>query len=94
MSLQEIRSQIDQVDEAILALFLERMRLAEQVAQVKKDKRLPVYNAEREQEILMWATDRSGELADYSRQFFASMFELSRKRQMEILQLSETCQED
>ena len=38
--------------------------------------------------------DLENKRSDYSRQFFASMFELSRKRQMEILQLSETCQED
>ena len=53
MDLNEIRNQIDRVDSEILKLFLERMRLGEEVAAYKKDNALPVLNRAREREIFI-----------------------------------------
>ena len=47
MELSEIRARIDAVDDQLLKLFLERMKLAEAVAVYKNEHRLPILNRER-----------------------------------------------
>ena len=85
MDLKDLREQIDKVDEELLCLFLKRMQLSDEVAKYKKEHGLAVYNAEREQEILDWATRESGTMDDYARRFFSNLFELSRSRQFQIM---------
>ena len=85
MELDELRSRINEVDASLLPLFLERMRLSEAVAGVKKQKGLPVYNAAREQEILDRVTREAGDMGGYARLFFTNLFELSRTRQRELM---------
>ncbi len=83
MELTELRDRIHQVDEALLPLFLQRMRLSEEVADVKKEKGLSVYNAQREREILSWVTREAAGMDDYARLFFSHLFELSRALQVQ-----------
>ena len=45
MELSDIRKEIDEIDNQLLHLFLRRMKCAEQVAAIKKEKNLPVFNA-------------------------------------------------
>lgn len=52
MELQELRSSIDDVDNRILSLILERRRLITQVAKYKKDHHIPVFSPDREKQIL------------------------------------------
>ena len=85
MNLSEIRAEIDSVDEAMLQLFLKRMRLSELVAEYKKAHDLPIYNAEREEEILSWVSRESGEFDKYACEFFMNLFKLSRLRQEDLL---------
>ena len=85
MELTELRDQINEVDAALLPLFLKRMRLAGEVAEVKKAQGLSVYNAKREREILSWATREAPGMDDYARLFFSNLFELSRSRQVELM---------
>ncbi len=84
MEMQQLRDEINRVDEALLPLFLQRMRLAEQIAQVKKAQGLSIYNAQREREILSRVTRESGDMDDYARLFFSNLFELSRSRQFQL----------
>ena len=44
MELSEIRVKIDNVDEQLLKLFLERMELSEEVALYKREHNLPILN--------------------------------------------------
>lgn len=85
MELNELRDQINGIDEELLPLFLKRMQISEKIAQVKKEKGLSIYNAKREREILSWVTQESGELDDYARLFFSNLFELSRSHQIQIM---------
>ncbi len=48
MDLQQIREQLDAVDAQMVALFEQRMELAEQVAEVKKESGKKVFDKERE----------------------------------------------
>lgn len=52
MDLKDIRNDIDKENQEILKLFLERMENAGKVAEYKSKNNLPVFNPEREREIL------------------------------------------
>ncbi|MBE6032973.1 MAG: bifunctional chorismate mutase/prephenate dehydratase, partial [Clostridiales bacterium] len=53
--ISELRSRINEINEQILDLFLERMGLAEEVAAYKKANNKPILDPAREREILAWA---------------------------------------
>lgn len=82
MELSEIRNQLDHVDSELLRLFLERMALVDQVADIKKETHQPLYDPKREREILAKIHESSGaSYASAADQFFRTLLELSRARQ-------------
>lgn len=81
MDLQEIRNQIDEIDDELLKLFLKRMELSGQVAEEKKRKKLPVLNRTREREILSRVRDQSKDFGVYSEMLFQTLFDLSKAYQ-------------
>ncbi len=87
MELSEIRTKIDQVDEQLLQLFLERMALAEEVAAYKNEHHLPILNKQREREVLARVTEMAGEKEHYAYHLFSTLFELARSRQAELISL-------
>ena len=52
MELSDYRKKIDSIDEELVRLFEERMAVASQIAAVKKEKKLPIYDPERERDKL------------------------------------------
>lgn len=82
MTLEELRTQIDAVDDVLLKTFQDRMALAAQVGQVKKERDLPVLDAARERAKL---EDVAGklppELQQYGYFLWSMLFELSRSYQ-------------
>ena len=85
MELSEIRTKIDNVDDQMLALFLERMHLSEEVAAYKNEHHLPILNRERERAILAKVTEKSGDKERYAYHLFSTLFELARSRQAELI---------
>ena len=86
MEIQEIRKEIDRVDDQFVKLFNERMHLSSQIAEVKRERDLPVLNVRREREILNEvATKSDPELANYSQVLYSLIFELSRSYQEKLL---------
>lgn len=85
MELSEIRTKIDAVDDQLLALFLERMALSEEVAAYKQANHLPILNKGREREILAKVTQQAGEKERYAYHLFTTLFELARSRQAELI---------
>lgn len=85
MELSEIRTNIDAVDEQLLGLFLERMRLAEEVAAYKNEHHLPILNKERERAVLAKVTEQAGDKERYVYHLFSTLFELARSRQAELI---------
>ena len=85
MELSDIRKEIDEIDSQLLPLFLRRMKCAEQVAAIKKEKGLPILNAQREQEILDRAAQKAGAYAPAARHLYSAMMEVSRERQHQLL---------
>ena len=85
MELTEIRENIDRIDRELLRLFLERMELSDETAAYKAAHGLPILNREREREILAKVTEAAGERERYAYHLFATLMELSRSRQAELV---------
>ena len=85
MELSDIRNRIDELDDQMLTLFLERMGLAEQVAAYKKEHHLPIMNRGREREILAKVGRQAGEKEKYAHHLFTTFFQLAKARQAELL---------
>ena len=85
MELSDIRAKIDTVDDQLLNLFLERMRLSEEVAAYKNEHHLPILNKQREREILAKVTEQAGDKERYAYHLFSTLFELARSRQAELI---------
>ncbi len=90
MELEELRKQIDEIDDGILELFLRRMACAKQVAEVKRQKGLPVFNKAREQEILGDISRRAGGYGGQARILCADLMAMSRGVQYRALQSGAT----
>ena len=82
MELNELRNEINQIDDEILNLFLRRMDVAEQVADYKREHGLPILQPQREREILKKVADAAGpEKSGYARVLFSMLMELSKSSQ-------------
>ena len=82
MELNHIREEIDQIDKKLRELFLQRMELADQVAESKIKTKADVYVPKREQEILSVRTEGvREEFLPECRAFFEQMMEISRTYQ-------------
>ena len=84
MKLDEIRSEIDNIDHELVSLFQMRMNLVKEVANYKIANSLPIFNPERESAILDQLTPE-GELGPYTRDFLQTMFDISKKYQSIIM---------
>ena len=94
MELNELRNQIDKVDNQLVELFVERMNLSAQIADYKKENKLPIYVPTREREKLQDVAKQAGqEMDNYTRVLYSMLFELSRsyqsKRNLESTPLHE-----
>lgn len=85
MSLEEIRKNIDNIDNQLVELFKQRMDCAKQVALYKKENHMPILNEKREQEILECIEEKGGEYGYASKLLFSNIMELSRALQHDII---------
>lgn len=82
MKLTELRNKIDSIDKELVRLFTERMDIAAQVAEFKRENNLPIFVPAREREILQTVADLAGpEMDNYTRVLYSMLFELSRNYQ-------------
>ena len=78
MTIDELRQEIDGIDDRLLELFQRRMAVAKEIGQYKKENSLPVKDTEREREIISRLCEKAQpELAEYVKTLFASLFEMS-----------------
>ena len=86
MDLLEIRQRIDEIDNRLVELFVERMKITEEVASYKKANGLPVLDRGREERILDKITLLAGEeFSSDAKELYERIFELSRAHQEELL---------
>ena len=82
MDLQELRSQIDRIDDQLVELFGARMDVAAQIADLKKAQGLPIYVPSRERQILSDVAKKAApDMETYTRVLYSMLFELSRSYQ-------------
>lgn len=78
MDLNESRKRIDAVDEEIVRLFAERMRISTDIAAWKKENGMPVRDPERERaKIAAMGAMSDGEMRLFTEQLFSTLISLS-----------------
>ena len=82
MELKNLRNEIDKIDDELVKLFGQRMVVAAQIADYKKEKSMPIFVPAREREKLVDVAEKAGpEMANYTRVLYSMLFELSRSYQ-------------
>ncbi|MBQ4642298.1 MAG: chorismate mutase [Oscillospiraceae bacterium] len=82
MELKDLRNQIDDIDNALVKLFIKRMEASAQIADYKKAHNMPIHVPAREREILQEVAKKAGpDMANYTRVLYSMLFELSRSYQ-------------
>ena len=82
MELDNLRSQIDQIDQELVQLFARRMDVCAAIGDYKTANNLPVFVPAREREKLLEVAQQAGpEMANYTRVLYSMLFELSRSYQ-------------
>ena len=85
MNLEELREEIDAIDETLVQAFAQRMAVVAQVAQTKKEKGIPVLDPARERDKLAdIASKLPPELEQYGYALWSMLFEISRGYQNAI----------
>lgn len=85
MDLLELRKEIDKIDSQLIPLLMKRMDIAEQVAEYKVKKGIPVLNEEREQQILDNVAEKCGEKGEIIKTVFSATMDASRALQHKII---------
>ena len=82
MDLNYLRNEIDKIDSEILSIFEKRMDLCRQVAVYKKENNLPIFQGNRENQIIEKIRDKAPEqLRDGSTALFLSIMDISKSLQ-------------
>ena len=82
MELADLRTEIDKIDDELIRLFGARMDIAAQIADYKRENKLPILVPERERQKLQDVSHKAGpEMANYTRALYSMLFELSRSYQ-------------
>ena len=82
MQLQQLRTQIDEIDEQLITLFTRRMAISAAIGSYKKENNLPIFDPTRERAKLQDVAAKAGaEMGQYARILYTTLFELSRTHQ-------------
>ncbi|SHH04694.1 Chorismate mutase [Anaerosphaera aminiphila DSM 21120] len=85
MNLEELRREINLVDEEILKCFIKRMDISEKIALGKIENNIELVNKTREEEILNKVESESKKYSKYSRKLFITLMDLSKEFQREVI---------
>lgn len=90
MNLDDVRVKIDHIDEQMRTLFLERMRLSEEVAEIKLKTKDSIRKPEREQALIKRLSESVAEdLTEEYRSFLKKLLEVSRHYQYRLVERSD-----
>jgi len=91
MDLQQIREEIDAIDDELVQLLEKRMDMAVKVAEYKKQNNIPIYNPTREQEVLdRMAKKVSDDRVEAISKIYSLLFLLSRNEQEKLIKQEES----
>lgn len=85
--LEKCRIEIESIDKQLVELFEKRMDVAVKVAEYKKENNLPIYDKDRETQLIQRNVRelKNEEYEILLRRFFLQVMELSRSLQLEII---------
>lgn len=85
--LKQCRQEIDSIDEQLIALFEKRMKVCEDVIKYKLEHDLPIFQSEREKEVIIKNVNRIQEnhLKSYAQLFIKDMMNISKSYQASFL---------
>ena len=85
-TLELLRTEIDEVDTELAALFVKRMEIVKRIAAEKKEQGLPILDEARENEILATRTSAfaRADLLPYYQEFLGSLLTLSKDYQRRL----------
>lgn len=85
--LEKCRQEIDEIDKQLIELFEKRMDVGVRVAEYKAENGLPIYNSERESQVISKNINQLKEekYEILARRFFIGIMELSRELQGEVI---------
>ena len=88
MDIGNLRSQIDTIDSELTKLFEQRMVIAADVAVYKKEKGLPIFQPEREVQVIEKNVSKltNKELSPELRQFYKSLMNISKSYQLKKME--------
>ena len=87
-SLNELRAQIDKLDDQLLDLLVHRMRISRDIGQYKKEHDMPILQAQRYEELLARRAAQAVQLGmdrEFMRTVMQAIHEESVRQQMEVL---------
>lgn len=86
MELDDLRKEIDDIDNEMKSLFIKRMEIVKQIALIKKEKSLPVFQKSREEEMINSLSSSINEdILPFYRLFLLNILELSKNYQIKLL---------
>lgn len=86
--IKELRKNIDSIDEKIINLFEERMEIVVEVAKYKKDNNFPIFNEDREKEVIDKNIRKlkNKNIDKYCEKFLQAMMDVSKAYQKQMLE--------
>ncbi|MCI9186930.1 MAG: prephenate dehydratase [Oscillospiraceae bacterium] len=82
MSLEQMREEINQIDQELVDLFRRRMELSKSIGAYKQANQLPVQDPARERELLGRVAEQAGEeLSEYAQSVYQTILAVSRSYQ-------------
>jgi len=86
MDIQELRKQINKIDEQLVRNFNDRMHVALEIAKYKKENAMPVFDPDRERDVLNKQTAAvEEEMAMYVKLLYNTIFDISRSYQQRCI---------
>lgn len=86
MKIEELRNEIDQIDSALVSLFVKRMAVSADIAAVKKEAGKSVFDPQRERQLLNKVSELAGEdFESQTRVLYNLIMSLSRSYQSHLL---------
>ncbi len=84
-TIQELREEINEANDAILEAFIKRMETSKDIALYKKQNNLPILDRKREEEVLQNIIDKTpADFKYYTLELFKTIMDLSKEYQAEI----------
>lgn len=88
MNLQEARQKIDELDKVLITTFEQRLKVILEIAKIKEQENIGIYEPEREQEVLAKSLSyvQAGDLKGYVNNFVNSILDISKTCQKQHMQ--------